>query len=121
MAQTYEEKLAANRAYYERSREKVRARQAAYAQTPTGRDAKRRSLLRSRYGLRDIGHTEREWQRLLARHQGKCAYCGAVATERDHIIPLGRGGTDFIGNILPACRACNSRKNNKFLIEWRTA
>jgi 5-methylcytosine-specific restriction endonuclease McrA len=92
-------------------------KQRDYRKTEAGRLTKRRATL-AKYGI-EPGHTEREWQRLLARHQGKCAYCGAPATEREHVVPLSRGGSDFIGNILPACRSCNNQKNNKFLIEWR--
>jgi hypothetical protein len=29
----------------------------------------------------------------------------------DHRIPLGRGGSNLIANILPACRRCNRRKH----------
>jgi hypothetical protein len=64
--------------------------------------------------------SDRDWCRLVARHGGQCAYCHiAPATTRDHVIPVSRGGTSWIGNILPACESCNSSKHNKLLIEWR--
>jgi 5-methylcytosine-specific restriction endonuclease McrA len=47
-----------------------------------------------------------------------CAYCSNVATTVDHVIPLSRGGTNFEGNLVPACRRCNSSKGTKLLIEW---
>lgn len=53
--------------------------------------------------------------------QGRmCAYCGASPVETvDHVMPLALGGTNYEGNLTPACRRCNSRKNNKLLAVWR--
>lgn len=82
----------------------------------------RRNWLRKahRRGAFGPSHTERDWTRLLSRHRGLCAYCGIQpATQRDHIIPIARGGTDSIGNILPVCAACNMSKATSFVVEWR--
>lgn len=65
----------------------------------------------------------RDWQRLVRRYGGRCAYCQQVAEDgelqQDHVVPLSRGGSHGIGNILPACGACNMSKSKKLLIEWR--
>ena len=64
--------------------------------------------------------TSAEWLALLAYHGGSCAYCGSkVLIEIDHRIPLARGGSNLIGNILPACRSCNRRKRTKTEEEFR--
>lgn len=47
-----------------------------------------------------------------------CAYCGGVATEIDHVVPLSRGGGNEMTNLAPACRRCNSSKGNRSLEEW---
>lgn len=51
---------------------------------------------------------------LLHRQHRKCAYC-TVKLKRvfhaDHIMPLSRGGSNFIGNIQILCKTCNLRKN----------
>ncbi|WP_425592266.1 HNH endonuclease [Corynebacterium callunae] len=64
--------------------------------------------------------SERDWRRTVNRYHNKCAYCGQkCAPTMDHVIPLSRGGTNNIGNILPACLPCNASKHAKFLIECR--
>lgn len=54
---------------------------------------------------------------LFVRDRQVCAYCGARLRERelsrDHIVPLSRGGDDRWMNVVTACRACNSKKDNR--------
>lgn len=49
----------------------------------------------------------------------RCFYCGNLGGEVDHVIPLTRGGSHSIGNLVPACRTCNSSKNNRLIMEWK--
>lgn len=75
---------------------------------------------RSRLLSVSVGVSKRDWQRLCARWGNRCAYCGmSRRLTMDHVVPLTRGGWHAIGNILPACRSCNSSKQTKLLIEWR--
>ena len=61
-----------------------------------------------------------EWEALLVYHAGRCAYCGSTERiEADHRIPLHRGGSNAIHNILPACRHCNRRKHRRTEEEFR--
>lgn len=57
----------------------------------------------------------------LWRKQGRaCAYClSSQAQCVDHVIPLALGGTNYEGNLAPACSDCNLRKSDSLLIEWR--
>lgn len=72
-------------------------------------------------------HTFKEWIELLVKHDNKCFYCGVRMTKkaglrqrtRDHIVPISKGGSDDISNIVPACRSCNSSKSTKTLEEWK--
>lgn len=79
------------------------------------RAMRRRQDCRLRAGGRELNHhTDREWFSLLDQHGGKCAKCGSDGPiDRDHIIPLTRGGDDDIGNIQPLCRSCNRRKGSR--------
>lgn len=50
--------------------------------------------------------------------KGRCSYCGAKATEIDHIIARANGGTDSTYNLTPACRSCNEKKSNLSLEDF---
>ncbi len=64
--------------------------------------------------------TYQEWLALVAQYQRCCAYCGAAGSVQvDHRTPLSRGGTNEIGNILPACARCNLRKHTMTDAEFR--
>jgi len=59
-------------------------------------------------------HTLDEWNTLKEKYEYKCAIClENKKLTKDHIIPLSKGGTDYISNIQPLCRNCNSKKHNK--------
>jgi 5-methylcytosine-specific restriction endonuclease McrA len=47
--------------------------------------------------------------RVLAR-TNTCRYCGAPATETDHVLPVARGGTDDEANLVACCSDCNQAK-----------
>lgn len=73
------------------------------------------SHLKSRRYAREknaIGsHTLQEWENLKIKFNNKCAICDKeIKLTKDHIIPLSAGGTDYIENIQPLCRNCNSKK-----------
>jgi 5-methylcytosine-specific restriction endonuclease McrA len=55
-----------------------------------------------------------EWRILLRRHKFRCFYCGTKLLPANrmlgHKIPVSRGGSNTIDNVVPACRPCNNRK-----------
>lgn len=58
-------------------------------------------------------HSFEEWSELKSSYGNVCAFCGSnEQLTKDHIIPLSKGGSDYIENIQPLCRSCNSRKHN---------
>ncbi len=73
---------------------------------------------------------EREKARALRRSQwwkrklsaGLCHYCGRQVEARqltmDHVVPLVRGGRSTRGNVVPACKSCNTKKQLLLPVEW---
>jgi 5-methylcytosine-specific restriction endonuclease McrA len=53
---------------------------------------------------------------------GVCHYCGRQIGARqltmDHVVPLIRGGRSTRGNVVPACKPCNSKKQLLLPVEW---
>ena len=49
---------------------------------------------------------------IFNRSNGKCVYCGAKATEIDHVIPRTQGGTNSTYNLVASCKSCNQMKSN---------
>lgn len=57
-----------------------------------------------------------QWQNVINDFGNRCAYCGAEGDlVMDHVVPINRSalGEHRLGNLVPACRDCNSRKGDK--------
>lgn len=71
---------------------------------------------------------EKTWARLRRRVFAECfgddtPYCPAckardVPMAVDHTVPVSRGGSNHILNLIPLCVACNSSKGTKTWEEW---
>lgn len=52
----------------------------------------------------------------------RCAYCSRLKRndeiEPDHVVPLSKGGSNSIHNIVPSCSLCNSDKRDLSIPEW---
>ncbi len=62
------------------------------------------------------------WKRRRAEGGGICYYCHQSFRPSDltmdHIVPLSRGGRSVRGNVVPACKACNSKKKSLLVMEY---
>jgi hypothetical protein len=56
----------------------------------------------------------------------RCTYCDAWHTKwannwktsaGDHVVPISKGGNDYLKNLVPCCLSCNSSKGPKILYE----
>lgn len=85
--------------------------------------AKKHEYMARRYNA--VGkYTASEFRAVVALYEGKCAYCGnppldGQRLEADHAMPLSRGGSNSIENILPACHLCNVRKRDRTPEEFK--
>lgn len=79
-------------------------------------NARRRARKKNAEG----SHTFGEWKLLKKQYGYCCPWCEKCEPEikltEDHIIPLSKGGSDYIENIQPLCRSCNSIKYNKIYV-----
>lgn len=122
--------LVRERARRVRDRLKLRQRRKDYAKSKKYKAWTRRYRARKvhvvlMYQLRKRGaqgfHTLDQWINLKREYGDRCAYCGKIGEmTRDHIVPLSKGGSNDIKNLIPACRSCNSSKKDKTLEVWRT-
>ncbi len=122
--QTYKEERRENDTQYHRRyrathREKCAKRERkwrkAHSEVNACSSAKRRALLVGAEG----SFTSKEFKLKCIAYENKCVYCGLVLPlTADHAIPLSRGGSDNIDNIVPACSLCNSRKGTKTYDEF---
>jgi len=106
--------------YHATHAEEVRDRKRAYYQnvrktadaTDEGRWKDRHKKARRRAAAKAGSISRSDWDAIVARHGGRCAYCGRddLPLEQDHVGALSKGGEHSTANVVPACKPCNSRK-----------
>ncbi|TMF81246.1 MAG: HNH endonuclease [Chloroflexi bacterium] len=115
-----EEDRANKRDYYARNRARSKAAVAAYRLANPEVVRVVRRLRRAREVAAAGVYTTAQWLDLVRVYDGRCGYCGlAVTLEPDHRVPLARGGSNWIENIIPCCRPCNTRKRTATEDEFR--
>ena len=75
--------------------------------------------------MEDIDYELNDWRDAMLHFEGRCCYCGkpegrarADKFDREHLVPLSRGGKAVRENIVPACRTCNRGRGNRPLFPW---
>lgn len=79
---------------------------------------RQRSMEEPNYSLQD-------WADAMIHFGGECPICGVKEGrgkkskfDRDHIVPISKGGKTIRSNIMPCCSACNRGRGNKEIISW---
>jgi len=84
--------------------------------------ARARAAKRTRYRTTVNSLTAEQWRSILLVQDNSCGICGVsfVTTrpERDHILPISRGGGLTKNNVQALCRSCNSSKGDKTMEEY---
>ncbi len=119
-----EKMLEQGRKRYQDNHERLLERSKNYFKTEKGRANHQRAKVKRQTIMENIINTltSEEWLNILKKYNYKCAYCGTefdenILPEKDHIIPISKGGNNTKENIVPACRSCNAKKGDKILLE----
>ena len=112
------------RGYYQATKENRAEQIRKYRQTPIGKEKRRASESKRRAiksGLE--GHyTAEHFTELCELSNNRCVCCGKKRKlTADHIIPITwENSNNFITNIQPLCKSCNSAKGNHHDTDYRT-
>ena len=117
----HSEEIARSKKLYNTSHLKERMKQQKeYRSKNPGKVIINRHLYRSRkFNAEGGGITEEQWEQIKRDHNYLCVYCNKKKKlGPDHLIPLSKKGRHDIDNIVPACRNCNSQKNDMSLLRF---
>ena len=109
------------RQYYAANIEATKTRHKAYRknhpEVSQAADARRRARLASA-PINDL--TGPQWELIKQHYNHRCVYCPENCWRcrqkkhkltQDHIVPLSKGGSNTVSNIVPSCQSCNSKKH----------
>jgi len=108
---------------YEANKAFLQERQRAYGKTEQGRIVSRAHKHRRKAQKRmsEGSYTSQQLKEQLLRQKSRCYYCKKKLTQNwhaDHVVPLSKGGSNTIENIVIACEPCNLHKSSKLPHEW---
>lgn len=107
------------RAYYARNRNRAITAAVEYQRAHREKANVNRAQYRARLMRAEGSYTLTQWIEKCELFAWCCAYCGETRTlGPDHKVPLSRGGSNDITNIVPACRSCNSGKRDRTAAEY---
>jgi HNH endonuclease len=110
-----------NRRWRKKNAERIQQKSKLYALQNPQKIRFNNKLRKARLRKANIGTiTVVLWEERIQYFGQHCAYCLCKIDEvtMEHMTPIVRGGLHDIDNVVPACSACNSRKQNRNLLEW---
>lgn len=114
---SYRKNIKNRKAARDANREAIRQRGKAWRRANLEKDAakSRRRYARKRGAVGS--HSLAEFYFVCEMHSWQCAYCRCSLCKKtvteDHVVPISKGGSDFIENMAPACLTCNVRKKDR--------
>ena len=110
-----------NRLYYKDNKKEIKERHRQYRENNKdkikGYTHKRRALKLGNGG----SYTKAQWLDTLEYFDYKCAYTGECIKHNchvEHIVPISKGGTSYIWNLVPSTASANLSKQNRDMEEW---
>lgn len=82
-----------------------------------------KSVMNRNWNAKKLGangsFTAEELLKKITELEKRCGYCleGEPYTI-DHILPISKGGSNYIDNIMPACLKCNGQKRDYTIKDW---
>ena len=110
-------------AYYLAHIDEISAKCKEWARTESGKLSRRAANQKRKARMKKIegAHSKEELLLALEFFDYKCAYSGEVLEEEyhiDHIVPVSKGGTNHIWNIVPANSGPNLSKRDHKMENW---
>lgn len=107
------------REYYKNNAEKVNSRHRKHYEE--NKELYYNKMMKRVHTQRNLPYnfSESDWNNCKEYFNNKCAHCESDEfLERDHFIPLSKGGGYAVENIVPSCRSCNRSKWDYKFEEW---
>ena len=103
--------------YYENNKDKLKKCRENNKDKYKEYNHKRRALKVGNGG----SYTKSQWLDTLEYFDYKCAYTGECIKHSchvEHIVPISKGGTSYIWNLVPSTASANLSKQNRDMEEW---
>lgn len=107
--------------FYANHRDEINAKHRAYYYEHPESYALRRAQRRQREVSGGAMPSTSQLKGQLARQKGRCYWCRTLFVRTphlDHVVPLSRGGSNVIDNLVYACAMCNLSRRARLPHEW---
>jgi len=96
------------------NKEAIKKRKSKYSKEHRIERRAREHTRRTQKKINGGTYTKKQWIDLCNKYNNTCLMCGKtnIKLTVDHIIPISKGGSNYIDNIQPLCLSCNSKKHD---------